>query len=105
MRVPIRFKLLFWLAVVLLSSLGVYLTLAIRLMEQDKLAYAQDLNQNIASTLSAQVRAHVEGVEAKLALFSDLMSAADGKGRAALIQRFAESDPGIVRLVYFEKKG
>jgi signal transduction histidine kinase len=102
-RVPIRLKVLLVLSFIVLSSLGVYLVLAVRLMERDQLAYAQDLNQNMASTLSAQVRAHVDAQEAKLALFADLMAAADPKARAGLVDRFMASDPSILRLVFYAR--
>ncbi len=57
LRIPIRFKILVVVAVLLLAAMSAYLVLATRLFRRDKLAYVFDLNSALTKSLAEQTRA------------------------------------------------
>lgn len=61
-RISIRYKLLFLLVTLPTLSLGLYLVLAARIFEKDKMAYVYDSCSAISRGLAAQIRTETEGI-------------------------------------------
>jgi signal transduction histidine kinase len=70
LRIPIRYKLLLAITVVLLLAVGAYVWLATSLFTRDKLAYIYDLNASLVQGLSEQARSEVAVIGQTLSLFS-----------------------------------
>ncbi|MEK7704817.1 MAG: ATP-binding protein [Myxococcota bacterium] len=103
-RISIRRKLLALLAGVLLTALATYLVLAVELITRDRLTYTYDLNQRVASTLSAQVRVTTEGLMQRLALFGALaVREADEAKREELGRQIVAADPDLVRIRLYRR--
>jgi sigma-B regulation protein RsbU (phosphoserine phosphatase) len=63
---PLKYKLLFLLTIVPVVSLAIYILLATRLFEQDKIAYVKDTSVAVAKSLSIQFRLEVGGFVEKV---------------------------------------
>ncbi|OGQ77180.1 MAG: hypothetical protein A2289_20960 [Deltaproteobacteria bacterium RIFOXYA12_FULL_58_15] len=72
LRIPIRLRLLGMMAIVLLGTMAVYLSLATKLIADDRLTYAFDLNQKLVSVFSAQVRGTIESTAERLRLYGNM---------------------------------
>ncbi|MFN7903760.1 MAG: HAMP domain-containing protein, partial [Pseudobdellovibrionaceae bacterium] len=59
---PLRYKLLLVLTLIPVLTLATYLSLAVRIFREDKIAYVFDSSSNFVGTLSSQVRSQIQGV-------------------------------------------
>lgn len=57
--ISLKYKLLFLLTIIPVVSLSIYIVLATRLFEHDKLAYVKDSSVSVARSLAAQMRTEV----------------------------------------------
>lgn len=59
---PLRYKLLLVLTIIPVITLATYLSLAVRIFKDDKIAYVFDSSSNFVGTLASQVRSQIQGV-------------------------------------------
>ena len=100
LRIPIRLKLLALMASVLLLSMAVYLSLAVKLISDDRLTYAFGLNERIADMLAAQARATVESLGERMRLYGSMAAGErDPARRRALARHLFRAETDLVRVV------
>ena len=59
---PLRYKLLLVLTLIPVITLATYLSLAVRIFQEDKIAYVFDSSSNFVGTLASQVRSQIQSV-------------------------------------------
>jgi signal transduction histidine kinase len=104
LRVTLRLKMLVLLGGMLIAALVTYVALAVHLITEDRVAYAFDLDRRVATNLSVQVRASMESMAERLALFGSLaVRADDDTARAELARQLVRADPDILRLRLYRR--
>ncbi len=104
LRPTVRFKVLLLLASVLAVAMATYQTLAIRLVTEDRLAYAFLLNQRTAASLAAEVQSSMESLVARLELFAALaVRAEDDDARQDLARALFMTDLDMARVILYRR--
>jgi signal transduction histidine kinase len=96
-RIPLRYRLLAVISSVLLAALVTYVALATRLMTEDKVAYAHDLNATVAEASAGEVRTLLDALRSSLLLMAD---AADPEPVA---RDLLAAEPDLVRVTLYRK--
>ncbi len=104
-RISLRLKLLVLIGALLLGTMAGYLFLALRLITQDRLAYAFDLNQRVAAMLSIQVQDSLESTEERLRLFGELAVGRSDAEIERLARQLLASDVDLLRVSFFLREG
>lgn len=103
-RITLRLKVLALLGGTVLAALVTYVALAVHLISEDRIAYAFDLDRRVASNLAVQVRASMESMGERLALFGSLaVRADDDTARAELARQLVRADLDILRLRLYRR--
>ena len=89
--------MLLLMTAVLLMAMGTYLSLAMRLFAEDKLAYVYDLNASVVGAVSEQTRATLRVLVKELTLFQhDIARTTDEKLHVAAWEDLSAREPDIL---------
>ncbi len=71
----IRYKVLFLLTAIPVITLSIYLVLALKIFENDKIAYVFDSSSNVSGTMASQIKTKLNGVlAANKPVFQDFLT-------------------------------
>jgi signal transduction histidine kinase len=99
-RISIRYKILFMVAALVLAAVLAYLSLAVRLLTEDKLAYVYDQNSTMVGALAEETGLYLTLLREKLDLVAlqAYGEDVDDDAREELIEAFLQREKDLVRL-------
>jgi signal transduction histidine kinase len=104
---PIRFRALIAISVVVFVAMATYLTLATTLFQKDKLAYVYDLNAALVETLSEEARLDLGLLGERLEFLAAraFEPGMNEERRRALADAWFEADADVARVEIYERVG
>lgn len=97
--ISIRYKILLLLTLLPLITLSIYLVLALRIFEDDKIAYVFDSSSNMSGTMAAQIKTQLNSVLGTTRpIFQDFLSSRKFSG---ISDSIFTNEPDLEALVVF----
>ena len=103
---PIRYKMLIVISVVLLAAMGSYLYMATKLFNEDKLTYIFDLNSFMVASLAEQTRSELTVLKKEMTIFMRevIELPLTDQQRKTKAASFLAGDSDILRIEVFGQK-